>query len=32
VSYLRGLLLKNSKPAKVIAMGVTGNAKIKVGG
>jgi hypothetical protein len=31
VSYLRGLLLKSGKPAKVIAMGVTGTAKTKKG-
>jgi hypothetical protein len=32
VSYLRGLLLKSGKAAKVIAMGVKGNAVIKKGG
>ena len=32
VSYLRGLLLKSGKAAKVIAMGVTGTAKTKKGG
>jgi hypothetical protein len=31
VSYLRGLRLKSGKPAKVIAMGVTGAAKTKRG-
>jgi hypothetical protein len=31
VSYLRGLLLKSGKPAKVIAAGVTGTAKTKKG-
>jgi hypothetical protein len=32
VSYLRGLLLKSGTPAKVVAMGVTGNAVTKKGG
>jgi len=31
VSYLRGLLLKNKQPAKIVAAGTVGTAKIKKG-